>query len=186
MIDAQYLSGQLLLAMPGIGDARFERSVIAMCLHDDHGALGLCLHHEDRDFTVPDLMRQLGIDPRNTPSRPVLQGGPVETGRGFVLHTPDWAGQDTRHIGERWALTSTLDVLAAIAEERGPQHWLVATGYAGWGAGQLERELRHHGWFTTGASDSLVFETDARIRWTGGFAAAGIDARMLADVAGHA
>lgn len=186
MNDTAFLSGQFLLAMPGIGDPRFEHSVIAMCQHDAQGALGLCLHDEADDFRVPDLMRQLGIDPQNTPARPVLMGGPVEPGRGLVLHSPDWAGPGTRHVAGRWALTGTLDVLAAIAEGRGPACWLVATGYAGWGAGQLEQELHHHGWFPTPASDALVWEADAASRWSRGFAAAGINAAMLTAVAGHA
>ncbi len=190
MTDAPYLCGQFLLAMPGIGDPRFEKSVIAMCAHDPEGAFGICLHEQADDLTVPELMRQLEIEPGNTPAVPVLAGGPVEPGRGFVLHSDDWSGQDTRHVagplGARWALTGTRDVLAAIASGSGPARWTVALGYAGWGGGQLEEELASHGWFTTQGTDALLWETDPALRWSQGFAAAGVNAAMLAADAGHA
>lgn len=186
MNQAPYLCGQFLLAMPGIGDPRFERSVIAMCAHDSEGAFGLCLHETVDDIVVPDLMRQLDIDPANTPGLPVLAGGPVEPGRGFVLHSADWSGQDTRHVAGRWALTGTRDVLAAIAREKGPRHWMVALGYAGWSGGQLEAELGSHGWFTTAGADALLWETEPGLRWSRGFAVSGINTARLAADAGHA
>lgn len=190
MNHVPYLCGQFLLAMPGIGDPRFERSVIAMCAHDAEGAFGLCLHEPADDITVPELMRQLDIDPGPTPGRPVLAGGPVEPGRGFVLHSTDWSGQDTRHVsgpmGARWALTGTRDVLVEIAGGRGPSRWTVALGYAGWSSGQLEDELSSHGWFTTAGTEALLWETDPLLRWSRGFAGAGINAALLAADAGHA
>ncbi len=185
MNGISFLSGQFLLAMPGIGDPRFEQSVIAVCAHDPNGAFGLCLHRAIDGLTVPELMRQMEVDPGATPARPVLLGGPVETERGFVLHSPDWAGQDTRHTAMRWAVTGTTDVLRAIAEGRGPRQWLVALGYAGWGAGQLDEEMQRHGWFAT-AGDDLLFDVEAGQRWARAFALAGIDSRMLSTGPGHA
>jgi putative transcriptional regulator len=186
MNGAPYLPGQFLLAMPGIGDPRFERSVVAMCSHDPAGAMGICLHEPLDDLTVPELMRQLEIDPRATPNVPVLMGGPVDAQRGFVLHSPDWGGQDTRHVAGRWALTGTRDVLQAIAEGHGPQRWVAALGYAGWGAGQLEHELSLHGWFTTPATVGLIWDTEADFRWLEAYRGAGIDVRLLSADAGHA
>ncbi|MCS6987393.1 MAG: YqgE/AlgH family protein [Sphingomonadaceae bacterium] len=181
-----YLSGQFLLAMPGMPDPRFARSVVAMCAHDAGGAFGLCLHAEIEGLTVPDLMRQLDVDPGETPPVPVLAGGPVEPNRGFVLHTPDFAGQDTRFVAGRWALTATRDVLEAIARGRGPRHWVVALGYAGWGEGQLEQELSMPGWFTCPGSLDLIFATPTAERWQRAFREAGVDVAMLSAGAGRA
>lgn len=186
MIESPYLSGQFLLAMPGIGDPRFERSVIAMCAHDPAGAFGLCLHEEADDMTVPELMRQLDIDPLDTPDLPVMLGGPVEPQRGFVLHSPDWGGQDTRHVAGRWALTGSRDVLAAIAEGRGPKRWVAALGYAGWGAGQLDAELQRHGWFVTPGTEALIWDVVPERRWRQAYRGAGIDAGLLSAEAGRA
>lgn len=185
-MDARFLSGQFLLAMPGIGDPRFERSVIAICAHDDTGALGICLHLPIADLTVPDLMRQLDIDPGDTPLLPVLLGGPVEPERGFVLHTSDWGGEDTRHVANRFALTSTRDVLVAIASGTGPSEYLCALGYAGWGPGQLDEELARHGWFSTPGTDDLLWQTGFDQRWEQGFRQAGIDPMLLSASAGRA
>ncbi|QMW22285.1 YqgE/AlgH family protein [Sandaracinobacteroides saxicola] len=181
-----YLSGQFLLAMPGMGDPRFAGSVIAMCVHDPAGALGLCLHQANRELTVPELMRQLEIDPGGTPEVRVLVGGPVEPGRGFVLHSTDYAGQDTRFVGNRWALTGTLDVLKAIAGGEGPAKWLVALGYAGWGPGQLEDELGQHGWHVHPGEDTLLWNCRAERRWTEAWGLTGIDLRHLSASAGRA
>jgi putative transcriptional regulator len=186
MSQPAYLSGQFLLAMPGIGDPRFERSVIAMCAHDPAGAFGLCLHAELDGLTVPDLMRQLDIEPGDTPDIPLLFGGPVEPQRGFVLHTPDFAGQDTRFVAGRWALTGTRDVLVAIAEGNGPSRWVAALGYAGWSEGQLERELMEHGWHAVPGTTGLVFDTEAEDRWGRAFAEAGINPGMLSGASGRA
>ncbi len=180
------LAGHFLLAMPGIDDPRFERSVIAICAHDAGGAMGLCIHRPHERMTAALLLRELGMDPRATPEVPVLAGGPVEPGRGFVLHTPDWSGDDTLEVAGRWALTGTRDILAAIAEGRGPARWLMALGYSGWGSGQLEGELARNGWFTTAANDGLLWETQTDLRWRMGFGAAGIDCRLLSAKAGRA
>jgi putative transcriptional regulator len=181
-----YLSGQLLLAMPGIGDPRFERAVIAVCSHDDNGALGIGIGRVVPRLGLHALLGQLDIDPGKAPDAPIHFGGPVEPQRGFVLHGQDWGGEDTLHVGKRWALSGTLDVLRAIAEGRGPTRWLVALGYAGWGEGQLDQEMTRHGWFATPGEDGLIFEGATENRWTAAFASAGIDARLLAPETGHA
>lgn len=186
MYKTSYLAGQFLLAMPGIGDIRFERSVIALCAHDPGGAFGICVNMALADLTVPDLMRQLDIDPGKTPDIPVLIGGPVEPQRGFILHSPDYSGQDTRQVAGRWGLTGTRDVLEAIAQGQGPAHWLAALGYAGWEDGQLDAELSLNGWFTTPATTALLWETPAEDRWRAGFAAEGIDVTILSATAGRA
>lgn len=186
MTEPPYLAGQFLLAMPGIGDPRFERSVIAMCAHDAGGAFGLCLHAELDEISLHGLMEQLEIAPGAAPDAPILAGGPVEPQRGFVLHSPDYAGQDTRFVAGRWAITGTRDVLAAIADGRGPRQWVAALGYAGWGEGQLEDELRRHGWFSCPGSLALIFETPAAERWARAFREAGVDPSMLVADAGRA
>lgn len=190
MTDPRYLVGQLLLSMPGIGDARFERAVIAMCVHDDDGALGLMVNRLHVGLTVRELMMQLDIDPGDTPDVPVMSGGPVEPARGFVLHTPDYAGQATIGVGslggQRWGLTSTVDVLKAIANGKGPARWLCALGYTGWSAGQLDGELLRHGWHSIDGGDDLIFATPVERRWPRAFAQLGIDVGHLSAVAGRA
>jgi putative transcriptional regulator len=185
-MDAPFLSGQLLLSMPGIGDPRFERVVIAMCLHDEAGALGLVCNRATEDFSVADLMRQLDIDPGVTPARAVLAGGPVEPTRGFVLHSPDYAAQDTIQVGMAWGLTSTLDVLKDIAAGKGPQRWLAALGYSGWGAGQLDAEMTRHGWLAAPGDGGIVFDTPLESRWPAAFAGLGVNIGQLSAEAGRA
>ena len=139
MSEPRYLAGQLLLSMPGIGDARFDRAVIAMCVHDDDGALGIIVNAPLPALRVHELMAQLDVAAGVTPDVPVHAGGPVEPGRGFVLHSTDWSGQSTIHVAGEYALTSTLDVLKAIAAGTGPKQWLSALGYTGWAAGPARR-----------------------------------------------
>jgi putative AlgH/UPF0301 family transcriptional regulator len=127
--------------MPGMADPRFDRAVIAMAVHDENGAVGIGVGHVRAGIRFRDLLRQLDIDPAGAPDRDVLHGGPVEPGRGFVLHSDDWSGQDTIAVVGLGAMTGTIDVLRAIAEGRGPSRWVVALGYAGWGAGQLDEEM---------------------------------------------
>ncbi len=180
------LAGQFLLAMPGMGDPRFDHAVIAMCVHDENGALGIGIGHVVDGISLHDLMDQLDIEPHGMEDRPIYHGGPVEPQRGFVLHSTDWQGEGSLLVGKGWALTSTLDILRAIAEEKGPRRYLVAMGYAGWADGQLDEEMTRHGWFATPGSDDLIFDTPCRERWTRGFADAGIDARLLASTTGTA
>jgi putative transcriptional regulator len=186
MTDAQYLSGRLLLAMPGMFDPRFDHSVIAMCLHDENGAFGVGVGHAREGVRLHSLLEDVGIEPGAAPDCPVLDGGPVEPERGFVLHTADWGGQGTIEVAGLCALSASLDVLRAIAEGRGPSHWLIALGYAGWGAGQLDNEMRHHGWYAADAHEAVLFETPFADRWTATWKAEGIDPALLANVTGRA
>lgn len=181
-----YLTGQFLLAMPGIGDPRFERAVIAMCVHDEDGALGIGLGRLVPRIGFHNLLEQLDIAPAVAPDVPIHFGGPVEPQRGFILHTPDWEGQESVHVAGRWVLTATLDILKAIAEGKGPRRWVAALGYAGWGPGQLDMEMRRHGWFVTPGNDSLLYDSDVKSRWGEGFRASGIDPAMLTAQSGTA
>lgn len=190
MDTARYLTGQFLLAMPGIGDPRFDHAVIAMCAHDAEGALGIGIGTAIEGLGLHDVLRQLEIDPGVAPDAPVHFGGPVEPRRGFVLHGLDWGGQDTVAVvgqnGPLWALSGTTDVLKAIAAGTGPRQWLVALGYAGWGEGQLDGEMTTHGWFNTGGDTGLLYATEAEDRWAAAFAGAGIDPRLLVAGVGRA
>ena len=181
-----FLTGQFLLAMPGIGDPRFEHAVIAMCAHDEEGALGIGIGETIDGLGLHELLKQFDIEPGMAPDVAVHFGGPVEPRRGFVVHSTDWSGQDTIDVAGRWALSGTIDVLRAIAEGNGPSRWLVALGYAGWGEGQLDQELTRHGWFNTPAHTGLLYDVEADDRWAKGFATAGIDPRMLASSTGTA
>lgn len=180
------LRGQFLLAMPGIGDARFERAVIAMCTHDAAGALGVGVGRILPGISFHKLLGQLDIAPGEAPDCAIHLGGPVEPQRGFVLHSLDWLGPESLNVEGCWGLTSTLDVLRAIAAGTGPRRWLVALGYAGWGEGQLDGEMQRHGWLATRASDGLLFGHSAEERWDATLKAAGIDPRLLSSTSGRA
>ena len=181
-----FLSGQLLLAMPGIGDPRFDKAVIAVCMHDEHGALGIGVGRLAPRLGFHALLEQFEIPIGAAPDAPVHLGGPVEPQRGFVLHSLDWGGQDTVQVDSRFALTNTIDILRAIAEGKGPSRWIAALGYAGWAEGQLDEEMTRHGWFTCPATDSLLFDTPVDQRWTTAFKSAGVDPRLLSSSAGQA
>ena len=185
-----FLSGKLLLAMPGMADPRFERAVIAMCVHDENGAVGVGVGHKRAGITFRGLLRQLDIEPGEAPDVAVHHGGPVEPGRGFVLHSTDWGGQDTLQVngekGELFAMTGTIDILKAIADGRGPKQWIVALGYAGWGEGQLDEEMTRHGWFAASGNASILFDTPTDERWGAAFKAEGIDPRLLTSETGAA
>ncbi|SMF76114.1 putative transcriptional regulator [Allosphingosinicella indica] len=181
-----FLTGQFLLAMPGIGDPRFERAVIAMCAHDEDGALGIGLGRTLSDIGFHALLKQLDIDPGVAPDCRIHAGGPVEPQRGFIIHSRDWGGEGSIDVAGRWTLSATLDILRAIAEGKGPERWIAALGYAGWGAGQLEQEMKRHGWFTTAGDEALLFKSDVGARWEDGFRGAGVDPRLLALESGTA
>ncbi len=181
-----FLSGQFLLSMPGMGDPRFERAVVAVCVHDSDSALGLIVNHIKEGIGARELFGQLDVDPGNMPEAPVYAGGPVEPGRGFVLHSTEYQGQSTLNVGGRWALTATLDILRDIAVGKGPDKWLIALGYAGWGEGQLDDEMTRHGWFNLEGNTSLIFDLPIEQRWMSGFADAGIDVGQLSALSGHA
>lgn len=183
-----FMSGQLLLALPGIGDPRFERAVVAMCLHDSAGALGVAIHQPHPRMTLGRVLAEMGLEAQDSriAAAPVFIGGPVEPGRGFVLHSADYGSGGTIHVGDHWAMTGTRDILEALAQGRGPAHWLVALGYAGWAAGQLEGELGQHGWMTAPATEALLYDTAPEQRWASAYAALGIDVSHLSAQPGHA
>jgi putative transcriptional regulator len=195
MSDANYLDGQMLIAMPGIGDPRFERTVIFLCVHSADGAMGLVVNKAAEQLTFPELLRRLDLLPQNEQIKLPQQvhamkvqiGGPVESGRGFVLHTSDYHASDsTLPIDVGLGLTATLDVLRAIAAGTGPRQALLALGYAGWGPGQLEREIQHNGWLHCESDETLLFDTDLEAKYELALRKLGIDPSMLTSYSGHA
>jgi putative transcriptional regulator len=190
-----YLKGQLLVAMPLMTDRRFARSVIYMCAHSDEGAMGLIINHVATHINFPDLLERLGIVPRGADDgianeileRHVHVGGPVETGRGFVLHTSDYFTNDsTLQIDRDVSLTASIDILKAIASGEGPNRAILALGYAGWSAGQLESEIHANGWLHCAADIDLLFDSDLETKYTRALAKIGIDPSHLVCDAGHA
>lgn len=180
-----YLTGQLLIAMPQMEDPRFARSVVYLCAHTADGAMGLVINKLVENVTFPDLLEQLniGTGPVDRSIR-VHFGGPVETGRGFVLHTADYVQDATLMIDRRVALTATVDILKAIAEGGGPNHSLLALGYAGWAPGQLESEIQGNGWLSCQADTELVFGDTLEDKWTRAMSKIGIDPDKLAKLSG--
>jgi len=182
------LSGKLLIAMPGMGDARFERSVVFVCAHSDDGAMGLIVNKLAGDLTFEALLRQIGIaaSDRARPIR-VHLGGPVEHARGFVLHSADYQGAGTTmKVDDRFGMTATLDILEAIARGEGPRASLLALGYAGWGPGQLEDEIARNGWLTCEAPPDLVFSERNDQKWHGALRTLGVDPQTLSATSGRA
>jgi putative transcriptional regulator len=186
MTDARFFDGHFLLALPGMQDMRFDHSVIALCVHDAQGALGIAVGEELEGVSFRELLESFDIDSSQVPDVPVLRGGPVEPRRGFVLHSLDWGGQDMVVVANQWGLSGSLDILKAIAQGRGPSRYLIALGYAGWGAGQLEEELTGESWFLADGDPELLFDTPARRKWAASFAAAGVDSTHLVSGAGSA
>ena len=185
--SGNYLSGQLLVAMPGMRDPRFAKSVIYMCVHSAEGAMGLVVNRELASLTFPDLLEQLNIDASNPGQQiQVHFGGPVESGRGFVLHSADYVRDATLVVDSRIALTATVDILKAMANGTGPRRALLALGYAGWGAGQLDDEIKANGWLHVEADQDLIFDPNLDGKWERAIGKLGINPLMLSDVAGHA
>ncbi|MDB5596588.1 MAG: uncharacterized protein JWM36_3549 [Hyphomicrobiales bacterium] len=193
--DEGYLDGQLLVAMPGMSDSRFARSVVYVCAHSPDGAMGIVVNQRARKVSFSDLLVQLDVigpeEAIRLPSRAgaiqVLKGGPVETGRGFVLHSADFfIDNSTLPINEGISLTATVDILRAIARGDGPDQAMLALGYAGWSPGQLEEEIQQNGWLTVPAEPSLLFDNDLEGKYSRALRTLGIDPAMLSGEAGHA
>lgn len=183
----QSLMGNLLIAMPSIQDPRFEKSVIYMCAHSAEGAMGLVVNRVLDSLSFPDLLEQLGIESRGLDDGiHVHFGGPVESGRGFVLHSADYMQDASLMVDDDIALTATLDILRAIAAGTGPRQSLLALGYAGWGPGQLDLEIKSNGWLHVHPDADLVFGRDLASKWERAVRKIGIDPRMLSEDAGHA
>ena len=185
--DGSYVTGQLLIAMPGMRDGRFAKSVIYMCAHSEEGAMGLVLNQRLDSLTFAELISQLELDEKHL-SRdvPVHFGGPVESGRGFVLHTSDYQQDATLEVVNGVALTATVEILKAIAQGKGPQKSLLALGYAGWGPGQLDMEIRANGWLQVPSDSEIIFDIEPDTKWERAIQRLGIDPRMLSDDVGHA
>jgi putative transcriptional regulator len=182
------LTGKFLVAMPGMGDPRFEKSVILICAHSDEGAMGLIVNKPVQEVTFAGLLEHLNI-PRAPDGRDINVhfGGPVERGRGFVLHSRDYrGGAATLRITGGYGMTATLDVLEAMARGDGPHHALLALGYSGWGPGQLEGEIARNDWLTADADAALVFAADDTGKWTAALRNMGIDPLSLSPTAGRA
>lgn len=182
------LNGKLLIAMPDMGDPRFGHSVIFLCAYSDEGAMGLVINKPTDDLCLADLLEQLeipqGADARNLP---VHFGGPVEHGRGFVLHDYGYHSSiSTLDVTRDFAMTATLDILEDLAEGRGPGQALIALGYAGWGPGQLESEIAQNAWLTCDADPELVFATPDALKWEAALKKLGISALTLSADAGRA
>jgi len=161
--------------------------VIYMCAHNAEGAMGLVVNRALDALSFPDLLEQLDIDTSTAMENvDVHFGGPVETGRGFVLHSPDYLQEGTMVVADGVALTATVEILRAIASGNGPQRHLLALGYAGWGPGQLDSEIKANGWLNVGADDGLVFDTNLNTKWDRAMGKLGIDPSMLSESAGHA
>jgi putative transcriptional regulator len=193
--DHGYLDGQLLIAMPVMGDPRFERSVIYMCAHSSEGAMGIMVNRPAGSIDFPELLVQLDIIkeadqiklPETAESMKVLKGGPVDTGRGFVLHSSDFYIENaTLRIDDGICLTATVDILKAIAKGSGPKHAILALGYAGWAPGQLENEIQGNGWLHCDADQDLIFGGDVEEKYARALRKIGIDPGMLSNEAGHA
>ncbi len=187
-VPTEFLTGQLLLAMPQLRDEPFQQAVILICAHNADGALGVCVNRPLVASTFSELLNQLGISARaSARTLPLHEGGPVDQRRGLVLHSTDWAGEATLPISGGLALTGSLDVLKAIADGGGPRDVLFALGHAGWGRGQLEREIAENSWLTTDATDpDIIFGTADRGKWRRALATLRVDPGLLSDVVGHA
>ncbi|MEL6167076.1 MAG: YqgE/AlgH family protein [Pseudomonadota bacterium] len=181
------LTGQTLIAMPGMGDPRFEKSVIFLCDHSEDGAMGLIVNKPAPEISFADLLRRLDIAEEAAFKLPVHFGGPMEAGRGFVLHSEDYCTEGgTLSVGDGVAMTATLDILRDIAELRGPSKAFLALGYAGWAPGQLETELQMNGWLTSSADPEIIFSEDNEAKWSRALAALGVDPLSLSAVSGRA
>jgi putative transcriptional regulator len=182
-----WLSGQMLVAMPAMQDPRFAQSVIYLCAHSPDGAMGLVVNRPVENLSFDDLLRQLAIDPVPPARRIQVQaGGPVEQVRGFVLHTADWVQEGSLRVNEVMALTASIDVLREIAKGGGPRRGLLALGYAGWGPGQLDREMNENAWLSVPPDEALIFGDDYAAKWRAALAKLKIDPLLLSGSAGRA
>ena len=190
---AEFLDGQILIAMPGMQDPRFHRSLVYLCAHSADGAMGLIVNKRADDLKLKDLFGKLGIPfgddsiDSGLSREPVHFGGPVETGRGFVLHSSDYHSDDaTLKIDNATSMTATLDILHAMATDHGPDRAFIALGYAGWAPGQLEAELQANGWLACPPDEDLLFGTDEDKKWDKALAKLGVHPAMLSSTGGTA
>jgi putative transcriptional regulator len=183
-----FLEGKLLIALPGMSDPRFAKSVIFMCAHSADGAMGIVLNQPIEGLGFREMARKLELGvTAATPDFPILSGGPVETGRGFVLHSGDYKNnQSTLVVTKDASLTATVDILTALTEGHGPKRAVFALGYSGWGAGQIENEIRMNGWLHCDADETILFDTALDNKWNAALRKLGIDSSGLSAHAGRA
>ncbi len=185
--DGSWLTGQFLIAMPAMPDPRFAQSVIYICSHGPNGAMGLIVNRLFGEADFEMLLEQLQIERTDEiVNPPIYFGGPVEPGRGFVLHSPDYMQEGTIRIDDNVCLTATVEILHAIAKGEGPERSLLALGYSGWGEGQLEDEVLANGWLTSPVDENLLFGNEPETKWERSLAKIGISPLMLSGEAGHA
>lgn len=186
--EAEFLNGQVLIAMPGMQDPRFHRSLVYICAHSQDGAMGLIVNKRADDLKLKDLFGKLGIPVGKGIAREAVHyGGPVETGRGFVLHSSDYHSDDaTMQVDDSTSMTATLDILHAMTTDSGPDRAIVMLGYAGWAPGQLEAELQANGWLACTADEDLLFSTDEAAKWDKALAKLGVHPALLSSTGGRA
>ncbi len=182
----RFYAGRMLLALPGMVDGNFRRAAIAMCVHDEHGAMGLDVGTVIAGLSLAELMGGLGNDAHHLGHVTVMRGGPVEPQRGFVLHGTGWSDEHSNGITDAWRVSASIEILKAIAAGEGPSRFVVTLGYSGWAGGQLEHEMTTHGWFLGGEIPAHLAGIDPGRRWDECFALSGVDARLLAGCAGMA
>jgi putative transcriptional regulator len=186
MADESYLSNQFLVAMPGLEDNNFSHSVTLLCEHSDKGALGLIINRPT-DLRLSEMLDQMGVEHNQLPGDPIVYwGGPVQPERGFVVHSAPGVWDSTLKLADDLYITTSRDVLGAIGRGEGPQRYMVALGYAGWGEGQLESEIMSNSWLNTPVDSGVLFGTPAPQRWLAAARLLGVDVSHLASVAGHA
>lgn len=186
-INSGYLDGKLLVAMPNMGDPRFQKAVILICAHSESGAMGILVNRSLDALSFDDLLEQLNIPKTDKNSHINIHfGGPVDTERGFVVHSTDILYDTTLVIGEEMALTATIDMLKSIAGGSGPSSRFLALGYSGWGPGQLEREIQANGWLVVDPDPDIVFGSELESKWEVAMHKLGVDPRLLSGDMGHA
>ena len=187
MSDETDLTGQILIAMPTMGDPRFEKSLVFLCAYSDEGAMGIVVNQGVEEISFPEMLEQLDIEQLSPAEDIKVQyGGPVETSRGFVLHSAEYLHDATLQVTENVALTATLEVLRDIAQHQGPRHKMLALGYAGWGPGQLDSEIQQNAWLTVDPDEELLFGGELEGKWGRALKKLGIDPSMLSGAAGRA
>ncbi|MBL4908198.1 MAG: YqgE/AlgH family protein [Sneathiella sp.] len=186
-VNDGYLEGQILVAMPTMSDPRFKRSVILLCSHSEEGAMGIVLNKNLSVISFDELLEQLNLHPSHNNGEPRVHfGGPVDTERGFVLHSTDLVHESTTVIGEGIALTATIEMLETMATGHGPHSSFLALGYSGWGPGQLELEIQNSGWLVVNADQDLVFGEKLDAKWKAAIGKLGFDPGLLSMDTGHA
>ncbi len=187
--NGAYLVGKCLIATPSLDDSEFKKSVIYMCSHSDHGAMGLIINFELKDINFDTILSQLNISQWSvSASKDIIihTGGPLNTSKGFILHSTDYTSKDSLLVDSSYAVTATVDILEQIASGGGPKHSLIALGYAAWEAGQLERELKDNSWLVTDANPEIIFNTNDSDKWDASIKNMGIDLSKLSMLSGRA